>query len=119
MSNTEVAAALAADKSWRVAYPFVEGVARSILDGGTFSGSTTELVERIYSSAEAHDPKVRTRVFRALKACSTRALKRYCTAGELEPIGSNLGMGRRLTWHAPSMVVTKPAEFCPTCKRPL
>lgn len=120
MSNDTVAAALAPQHDWKSAYAFVETEARKILDVGVAGGgsiSTTVLADMIYSPNEAYDPKVRKRVFQALKACANHGLKRYVTMGEPEQVGVVMN-ARRLKWHAP-----RPDGFvepcCPTCKRPL
>ena len=120
-SNPEVEAALAAEKDWRTAYPFVEEAARVILNGFSGQGqgtriSTTILADMIYNSNQTHDPKVRKRVFQALKACATRGLQRYCTKGPPETIGG-VANARRLWWHSPIMEISTPAPICPTCKR--
>lgn len=119
MGNEAVAAALAPQHDWKSAYAFVETEARKILDVGVTGGgsiSTTVLADLIYSPNEAHDPKVRKRVFQALKACAGHGLKRYVTMGEPEQVGVVMN-ARRLKWHAP--LPEGVPTCCPTCKRPL
>jgi len=118
-NNAEVAAALAPENDWRTAYPFVEVAARAILDTtGLSSWTTTELADAIYNPNEAHDPKVRKRVFQALKALATRGLASYCSvAPEVARIGS-IENARRKVWHAARAGLVSPPK-CPTCKRPL
>lgn len=117
-NNAEVAAALAPVHDWRIAYPWVEAKARAILDPWLGFMTTTELANRIYDPEQAHDPKVRKRVFQALKALETHGLATYLTMGEPERVGG-VENGRRRLWHAPRIGTTPLVQCCPTCKRPL
>jgi len=114
-NNAEVAAALRPENDWRTAYAFVELEAKNLLLIASGTYTTTELADAIYSPAEAHDPKVRKRVFQALKALATRGLANYVTLQE--PQEGAFGTTRRKLWHAPRAIT--PAQCCPTCKRPL
>lgn len=116
--NEEVAVALRPDHDWRTAYPFVEERAKFFLNGRLNTLTTTALADLIYGPDEAHDPKVRKRVFQALKALSTRGLAAYVTLGEPETIGASQG-ARRRHWHAPRIGSVQLAQQCPTCKRPI
>lgn len=118
-SNLEVAIALAPEKEWRTAYPFIEAAAKAILENLTpphLVLSTTQLADEIYSPAQAHDTRVRKRVFQALKALATRGLAPYITLGEPEQI-AGMESGRRKLWHAPSAVPKH--KTCHVCGGPL
>lgn len=116
-----MAAALRPENDWRTAYPFVEAAARKHLDRfkPAQSVTTTNLADLIYSPDEAHDPKVRKRVFQALKALATRGLAAYVTLGEPETIGASQG-ARRRHWH-PAHTAAAPVRHskCPTCGQEL
>lgn len=118
MDKTPLERELAPERDWRTAYPYVEALARIVLDvlpEGTHI-STTELVKRIYPGP---DPLVVNRIFKAVRAASQRGLVRYATKGEPEKIGHVEG-ARRLHWHSGLAEIIPPAKSCcPTCKRPL
>jgi hypothetical protein len=110
---------LAPAVDWRQAYPVVEIEARIVLDvlAPGVELSITKLVDRIYTGTI--DPKVRNRIFKALRAASERGLQRYCTRGEPERVGS-VENARRTHWHAGKAEIIPPAKSCcPTCRRPL
>lgn len=118
--NPAVAAALAPEQNWKTAYPFIEGQARTILDAlvpPDLVLSTTTLADRIYSPDEAHDPRVRKRVFQALKALSTKGLRAYVSLADVETIGNR--SGQRRLWHRADPAAAPAPLCCPTCKRPL
>lgn len=119
MSNADINRELAADRDWRTAYPYVEAQARTVLDGLSHWVSTAALVALLYSPSEAQDDKVRNRIFKALRAASTRGLQRYVTLGEPEKVGT-VQNARRAHWHAGRAEVNPPVKSCcPACGRPL
>jgi hypothetical protein len=118
LSNTQITEALNPDVSWRMAYPFVEGAVRAILDAWPADAprlSTTALVDKLYDPSGLVDTRVRSRIFKALKACADHGLKPYVILGEPTKVG-NVENARRMLWGAP---VKSGTYCCPQCGRPL
>lgn len=116
--NEIVTAAVAPENDWRTAYPFVEAAAKAILDAWPADAprlSTTGLVNRIYDPEGPVDPRVHTRIFKALNACALHGLKDYVVLAAPGRVG-NVENAQRKLWGRP---VTSGTYCCPTCGRGL
>lgn len=116
--NETVRQAVAPEVPWRMAYPFVEGAVRRILDtlpADAVRISTTVLVDMIYDPDGPVDERVRTRIFKALRACAEHGLRDYYILGEPAQIGG-VKDARPKLWGAP---VKSGTYCCPKCGRPL
>lgn len=108
---------------WQEAYATVEREARHVLDNDpTLDGnlSTAELVERLYSEEWARGDGItaRKRIFKALRALTTRGLADCCHRGEERRLRHSNKMVRPWLWHAPTSPNSEAqgnAKACPHC----
>lgn len=108
------------DKSWQLAYAYVEANVREFLrDQISLAYSTRELVEAIYPQQFARGDGIlaRKRIFKALTALATRGLADCCTRGEpkLNRMKQTI---RPWIWHEPrtpnAEAIGNP-KLCPHC----
>lgn len=113
------------DVAWQTAYATVEAQARAHLSANPiFDGrkgiSTDELVEALYPEALARGDGIlaRKRIYKALKALTTRGLADCCERGEERLLKhSKTRKVRPWLWHEPGQVNAEAAgkKFCPHC----